>query len=192
MNIRALISRWKDELFCTYNFDRKAEREFLQMRHLLKKGGRWNILRAKRIENQLRLKYQLSVPCSAAIGENFQIRHPEGIRIGRTCIIGDNCKVYPYFVAMAAIKGDDQREGTRRHPKIGDDCILGSKASVIGPITVGNDVIIGACAVVTKDVPSHSVVKGINMVRQKRLDEIPEKYKAEYLRQITDKAKNEK
>ena len=32
-------------------------------------------------------------------------------------------------------------------------------------------------AVVTKDVPSHSVVKGLNQIRPKRPEEIPDKYK---------------
>ena len=78
------------------------------------------------------------------------------------------------------LKGDEERvvNHIRRHPKIGNDCILGSKATVIGPITIGDDVTIGACAIVTKDVPSHSVVKGLNQIRPKRLEEIPEKYHA--------------
>ena len=163
------------------NLDRKAEREFRRMRRLYEKGGIINKYRSKRIENQLQLKYGLKIPCTVKVGSNFQIRHPQGIRIGRTAEVGDNCKVYPYFIAMAALKGDDKRISghIRRHPKIGNDCILGSKASVIGPITIGDDVTIGACAIVTKDVPSHSVVKGLNQVRPKRIDEIPEKYRKE-------------
>ena len=163
------------------NLDRKAEREFRRMRRLYEKGGIINKYRSKRIENQLQLKYGLKIPCTVKVGSNFQIRHPQGIRIGRTAEVGDNCKVYPYFIAMAALKGDDKRISghIRRHPKIGNDCILGSKASVIGPITIGDDVTIGACAIVTKDVPSHSVVKGLNQVRPKRIDEILEKYRKE-------------
>lgn len=182
MGIYSFLRKLLDEICGTYNLDRKAEKEFMKMRSLIKKGGKLNLLRAKRIENKLQLKYQLKIPCSAVIGQNFQIRHPQGIRIGRTAIIGDNCKVYPYFIAMAAVKDDDGRVGVRRHPKIGNDCILGSRASVIGPITIGDNVTIGACAIVTKDVPSHSVVKGTNQVRLKRLEEIPEKYKEEFLR----------
>lgn len=163
------------------NLDRRAEREFRKMYKLYHNGGRFSRLRAKRIENQLKLKYGLCIYCSAKIGKDLQIRHPFGILIGRTAEVGDNCKVYPYFCAVAALKGDDVRfvAKVRRHPMIGNDCILGSKATVIGPITIGNDVTIGACAIVTKDVPSHSVVKGLNVVRPKRKEEIPEKYHAE-------------
>jgi hypothetical protein len=42
---------------------------------------------------------------------------------------------------------------------------------------IGDDVTIGAGAIVTKDVPSHSIVKGLNQIRPKRPDEIPDKYK---------------
>ena len=173
------IKTWFMDLLLISNLDRKAEKEFKKMRRLNKKGGFINKYRARRIENLLQLRYSLKVSCSAKIGENFQIRHPQGIRIGRTAEIGDNCKVYPYFVAMAALKGDEQRNANhiRRHPKIGNDCILGSKATVIGPVIIGDDVTIGACAIVTKDVPSHSVVKGLNQIRPKRPEEIPEKYK---------------
>ena len=181
MGILGKLKVWVMDLLLISNLDRKAEREFQKMRRINERGGFLNKYRAMRIENKLKLKYGLCIYCSVKIGENFQIRHPFGIRIGRTAEIGDNCKVYPYFCAMAAIKGDSElnKHHIRRHPKIGNDCILGSKATVIGPITIGDDVTIGACAIVTKDVPSHSVVKGLNQVRPKCIDEIPEKYRKE-------------
>ena len=181
MKLFKRIKLWVKDLLLISNLDRKAEREFHKMRCLNEKGGFINKYRALRIENQLKLKYGLCIYCSAKIGKNLQIRHPYGIIIGRTAEVGDNCKVYPYFCAMAALKGDDARNAShiRRHPKIGNDCILGSKATVIGPVTIGDDVTIGACAIVTKDVPSHSVVKGLNQIRPKRKEEIPGKYYTE-------------
>ena len=182
MRLRYLISR----LLGTYNLDRMAEEEFRKMRSLLQKGGSLNLIRAKRIENRLQLRYQFKAPCSAIIGKNFQIRHPQGIRLGRTTVIGDNCKVFPYFYIMAAVKGDNDLKGQRRHAKIGNDCLLGARASVIGAVTIGDDVTFGACALVTKDVPSHSVVKGVNQIRPKRLDEVPDKYKEEYRKHLIE------
>ncbi len=185
MGIFRRIKLWlKDQLLIS-NLDRKAEREVRKMRRLYEKGGRINKYRSKRIENQLRIKYGLILPCTAKIGKNFQIRHPQGVGIGATAEIGDNCKVYPYFEVMASIKGDNERNLNHipRHAKIGNDCILGSHACVIGHVVIGDDVTIAACAIVTKDVPSHSVVKGTNMIRRKRLEEIPEKYRDEYLRE---------
>lgn len=178
--LKAKLKQLSDYMFGTYNLDRRAEYDYKKMRSLIKKGGTINMIRAKRLENKLQIKYLLKIPCSASIGENFQIRHPQGIRIGRTAVIGDNCKVFPYFVAIAGVKDDNALKGKRRHPKIGNDCLLGSKATVIGPVVIGDDVTIGACAIVTKDVPSHSVVKGLNQIRPKRLEEVPDKYKDEY------------
>ncbi len=179
MSIVKDIKIWLTDILCISNYDRKVERKFWKMRRLYKKGGYINRKRALRLENKLQEKYQLKISRRAKIGENFQIRHPMGIRIGPTAEIGDNCKVYPFFVAMAAVKNDRELivNHIRRHPKIGNDCMLCSKATVIGPVTIGDDVIIGACAVVTKDVPSHSVVKGLNQIRPKRPEEIPDKYK---------------
>lgn len=70
-------------------------------------------------------------------------------------------------MTISAVKGDESREGKRRHPLIGNDCVLGCKATVIGDITIGDDVTIMPCAIVTKDIPSHSVVSGINHIQQK-------------------------
>lgn len=179
MSILKDFKIWLMDILCISNYDRKVERKFWKMRRLYEKGGFINRKRALRLENKLQEKYQLKISCTAKIGENFQIRHPMGIRIGKTAEIGNDCKVYPFFVAMAAVKGDRERNKNhiRRHPKIGNDCILCSKATVIGPVTIGDDVTIGACAIVTKDVPSHSVVKGLNQIRPKRPEEIPDKYK---------------
>lgn len=179
MSIFKGIKLWLTDILCISNYDRKVERKFWKMRRLYEKGGYINRKRAKRMENKLLEKYLLRIPCTVKIGENFEIRHPMGVSIGPTAEIGDNCKVYPFFVAMAAVKNDRELivNHIRRHAKIGNDCLLGAKATVIGPVTIGDDVIIGACAIVTKDVPSHSVVKGLNQIRPKRPDEIPDKYK---------------
>ena len=179
MSILRKFKLWVTDILCISNYDRKVERKFQKMLRLQKKGGFINRKRALWLENKLQEKYQLKISRYAKIGKNFQIRHPMGIRIGKTTEIGDNCKVYPFFFAMAAVKNDREliNNHIRRHPKIGDDCMLCAKATVIGPVTIGDDVIIAACAIVTKDVPSHSVVKGLNQIRPKRPEEIPDKYK---------------
>lgn len=49
----------------------------------------------------------------------------------------------------------------KRHPTVGDRVVIGSGAKVLGPITVGHDVAIGANAVVVKDVPDGNTAVGI-------------------------------
>ena len=46
-------------------------------------------------------------------------------------------------------------------PYIGDNVSIKAGAKIIGDVTIGNDVIVGANAVVVKDVPDHSIVAGV-------------------------------
>ncbi|MBQ0072615.1 MAG: serine acetyltransferase [Prevotella sp.] len=67
--------------------------------------------------------------------------------IGRNCIINQ-------MVTVGYNNSSDC-------PIIGNDVHLCTGAKVIGNVTIGDDVIVGANAVVVKDVPSHSIVAGI-------------------------------
>ncbi len=46
-------------------------------------------------------------------------------------------------------------------PIIGDNVDISTGAKILGPVRIGNNVIIGANAVVVKDVPDNCVVAGI-------------------------------
>ena len=63
--------------------------------------------------------------------------------------------------------------GGKRHPDIGRNVLIGAGAKVLGPITVGDEAIIGANAVVVKDVPPRSIAVGVPAEVLKRSD-IPE------------------
>lgn len=73
-----------------------------------------------------------------------------------TCInakkIGNNCKIY-HQVTIG-------NNGEKR-PAIGNNVVVCCGAKVIGGVNIGNDVIIGANAVVVKDIPDHCIVAGI-------------------------------
>jgi len=49
-------------------------------------------------------------------------------------------------------------------PKIGDRVYIGAGAKILGPLKIGEDAIIGANAVVTKDVPAGATVVGANRI----------------------------
>ena len=44
---------------------------------------------------------------------------------------------------------------------IGNDCYISPGVKIVKPVHIGNHVVIGANAVVVKDVPSHSIVAGV-------------------------------
>ena len=53
---------------------------------------------------------------------------------------------------------------------IGDNCYLAPGAKIIKPVHIGNNVMIGANAVVTKDIPDDCMVVGIPAKIIKRFD----------------------
>ncbi len=92
----------------------------------------------------------------AKIGRKLFIDHGTGIVIGETATIGDNCTIY-HGVTL----GGTGKDVNKRHPDIGDNVMIGCGAKILGPIKIGNNVKIGANAVVTKDVQDNSTVVGI-------------------------------
>ncbi len=93
----------------------------------------------------------------AEIGQRFFIDHGAGVVIGETAIIGDDVTIF-HQVTLGSVGWwhDVQRPGARRHPKIGDRVVIGANATVLGPVTVGHDAIIGAQALVIRDMPNRS------------------------------------
>ena len=99
----------------------------------------------------------------AKIGKNLFIDHGMGVVVGETSEIGNNVTIY-HNVTLGgiapSINSNDQRN-TKRHPSLEDNVIVGSGAQILGPITIKKNSLIGANAVVTKDVPENAVMIGI-------------------------------
>ena len=161
-----------------YNYDRVGEAQILKAIRLYHAGGKLNRLRAKRLYIKNLKHYRVSIHPDIDVGKNFHLVHADSIRIGEGVIIGDNCKLYPYCHIMGSLQPETKKGGIFQKATIGNDCIIGAGSAIVGPVHIGDDVMIGAHAVVTKDVPAHSVVVGINRILPKRDDQIPEKYKS--------------
>ena len=104
------------------------------------------------IRNHLEVKYSIAVFPTAKIGVGFRVNHFQGIVIGGGVEIGDNCKIYQQVTL-------GQKDG--KYPAIGNNVTIYAGAKIIGDVKVGDGVIVGANAVVTKDVPAGSVVAGV-------------------------------
>lgn len=72
-----------------------------------------------------------------------------GVFISRYASIGTNCRIYQNVTIG---------EVDRKAPQIGDHCLIGAGAVLIGDIHIGNHVKIGAGTVICTDVPDHSTV----------------------------------
>lgn len=166
-------------VFGIYDYDRVGEARILKAIKLYHAGGKINQLRAWRLYNQNLRRYQVKIRPDIEVGEGFHLVHAAPLRIGYGVKFGDNCKLYPFCLVMSSIKPEDWDEsvGTYKKATFGNDCILGAGCAIIGNLTIGDDVTIGSHAVLTKDVPSHSTVVGINRIIPKREDQIPDKYK---------------
>lgn len=90
------------------------------------------------------------------IGEGFYIGHWGQIFISSQAVIGDNCNISQGVTIGVSNRGDNIGA-----PVIGDRVYIGPGVKIFGKVTIGNDVAIGANAVVTKDIPDNSVAVGI-------------------------------
>lgn len=91
------------------------------------------------------------------VGPGFRIYHAgDYIHIKPNTRIGKNCSVLPGVVI-----GNKYQEADDSFVTIGDNCYLGLGVRIFGSITIGNNVIIGANSVVTRDMPDNCIVGGV-------------------------------
>ncbi len=113
--------------------------------------------------------------------------------IGRYCSIADNVIIGPGNHTLSNIStspiftetrnalgiqwSDDTKVEPFRPVSIGNDVWIGSRAIIIGGITIGNGAVVGAGAIVTKDVPPYAIVGGVpaKVIRYRFSPEVIEK-----------------
>ncbi len=99
----------------------------------------------------------IELPWKTRIGPGFRIDHGQALVINDGTVFGAGCTVRN----GCTIGNKRLPDGTySRAPIFGDRVDVGANASIIGPITIGNDVAIGAGAVVVKDVPAGHIAVG--------------------------------
>ena len=99
--------------------------------------------------------YGCEISPSATIGEGLYIGHPYCITINPGAIIGKNCNIHKGLTI-----GQENRGRRKGAPVIGNEVWIGVNVTIVGKITIGDDVLIGPNSYVNIDVPSHSVVFG--------------------------------
>lgn len=113
--------------------------------------GRW-------AAGTLRRDYGCFVQPGARIGPKLWLPHPNGIVIGTGARIGSGCTIYHQVTLGGARMGDWQ---ANRYPTVGNNVTIFAGAKLIGAISVGDGAVIGANAVVNRDVPPHHVAMGV-------------------------------
>jgi len=128
---------------------------FHRMAHWFYKHRRFMI--ARWISQTGRFWTGIEVHPGARIGSGLFIDHGSGIVIGETAVIGNECTIY-HGVTLG---GTGKDKGRKRHPTLGDRVLIGAGAKILGPISIGSNVMIGANSVVLHDVPDFATVVGV-------------------------------
>lgn len=116
--------------------------------------------------------------CNIYIGENFfanfnlTILDEAEVRIGNNVFIGPNVSMY---TACHPLDPEERNTGVEWAEPIiiGNNVWIGGSATILSGVTVGDNAVIGAGSVVTRDVPSNTVVAGnpAKVIRQVSIKE---------------------
>ena len=134
--------------------------------------------------SHVREKRRMRIGPGTGFAPNVSIRNGERIEIGRGChigersslwagdttgriVIGDTVSLAPEVFIIASDYGFERGKPFRQQSKrerdviIGDDVWLGVRVVVTAGVTIGDGCIVGAGAVVTKDLPPNAIAAGV-------------------------------
>jgi acetyltransferase-like isoleucine patch superfamily enzyme len=97
--------------------------------------------------------------------------------IGENTLIASHCGIYSNNHVFDDPNRPIRNQGnTYKGVSIGDDCWLGTGVKVVDGVTIGRGSVIGAGAVVTKDLPPYSIAVGVpaKVIGQRKPDESPQ------------------
>lgn len=175
---QSLLRQWKEDLNCVFSRDPAARNRLevlltypgvhaLLVHRLAHKlwGRGWRTL-PRLLAFFSRTLSNVDIHPGATIGQRLFIDHGAGVVIGETAEIGDDVTLY-HGVTL----GGTTWNKVKRHPTLENGVLVGAGAKVLGPITLGEKVRVGANSVVVKDVPPCCTVIGIpgKVIQQKGL-----------------------
>ena len=129
----------------------------LFMHRIAHKLAYWKIpLIPRIISHMTRFFTGIEIHPKAAIGRRFFIDHGMGVVIGETTIIKDDVLLY-----QGVTLGGTGKEHGKRHPTLLNGVVVGAGAKILGNITIGEHVRVGAGSVFIDNVPDNSTVVGI-------------------------------
>lgn len=132
-------------------------------------GGIWKVQKKCLMKNRFFSKFYIFLynyyqfehgsSISYKIKYDGKLIFPRGMKqvvIAEGVVFGNNCKVYQQVTIDKDLQ--DGSESTKA-PQIGNNCIIYPGAKIIGSLTIGNNVTIGANAVVDSDVADNTIIK---------------------------------
>lgn len=112
----------------------------------------WNFL-SKAYPRYLKARYKMNIHSTARISMKAKLDkniNPRGIYIGK----------HSWVTYNAVIFAHDHSRGLKTDTFIGDRCFIGVNSIILPGVNIGDEVVVAAGSVVTKDVPSNCIVAG--------------------------------
>ena len=125
-----------------------------RLAHWLMERGRRDF--ALYLQSRSSSVFQTDINPAARIGKGIFLDHATGLVVGETAVIDDNVSIL-HGVTL----GGTGKEGSDRHPKIGNGVLIGAGAKILGNIHIGHCSRIAAGSVVLKEVPPKTTVAGV-------------------------------
>lgn len=107
---------------------------------------------------KMNTQYGCYISFKSRISPDCNFIHPIGIVIGEGVTIGKNCHVYQCVTIGAARRGETKLQ---RYPMLGSGITVFAGAKIIGDISIGDNVVVGANSVVLKSFSKNSVIAGV-------------------------------
>ena len=107
-------------------------------------------------QNQISVVFGVDIHPAAKIGSGIMLDHATGIVVGETAVVDDNVSIM-----QSVTLGGTGKDTGDRHPKIKKGVLIAAGAKILGNVTIGEGVKVGAGSVVLRDVPAHVTVVGV-------------------------------
>jgi serine O-acetyltransferase len=108
------------------------------------------------LEKLIEMMCGITIGSTATIGRRLSIEHHGCIVIHGASAIGNDC-----LIRQGVTLGNTGYDDPFGAPRIGDRVQIGAGAKILGRVTIGHDVTVGANAVVVEDVPDNMTVGGV-------------------------------
>jgi len=125
--------------------------------YLLQRKGLWRFSPFVKRINEILTGFECHL--HASISEGLFLAHTQNLVIGEGVKIGQNVTLYNDVTLGAGARGTN--ESKERYPILGDGVTIYTGAKILGFIHIGNGAIVGANAVVLKDIPPGCVAVGV-------------------------------
>ncbi len=111
---------------------------------------------ARMVSQYCKFRTGIEIHPAAKIAAGVFIDHGAGVVIGETAEVGTGTVIY-----QGCTLGGTGKQSGKRHPTVGEHCVISAGAKILGNIKIGDYAKIGAGAVVLKDVPPHATAVGV-------------------------------